>query len=132
MPSLSQGIAQPFETFVEPIARRGAGGLDVLLPLSAYCLRLWHDLSTYPCALSQTVETELVRDFGSVHGILNNVSKSIAITCHQKCHTGRSCLLAKTKRRASRNSSSFNIRCNSSRASTTRSRSLLSTTKMMP
>lgn len=45
---------------------------------------------------------------------------------------GKSCLLAKTKRRASRSSSSFNIRWSSSRASETRSRSLESTTKMMP
>lgn len=45
---------------------------------------------------------------------------------------GRSCLLAKTRRRASRSSSSLSIRCNSSRASETRSRSLESTTKMIP
>lgn len=45
---------------------------------------------------------------------------------------GRSCLLAKTRRRASRSSSSLSIRWSSSRASETRSRSLESTTKMMP
>ena len=45
---------------------------------------------------------------------------------------GRSCLFAKTRSTASRSSSSFSIRCNSSRASEIRSRSLLSTTKMIP
>jgi hypothetical protein len=45
---------------------------------------------------------------------------------------GRSCLLAKTSNKASLNSSSLSIRCNSSRASETRSRSLESTTKMIP
>ncbi len=42
------------------------------------------------------------------------------------------CLLANIKRTASRNSSSANIRWSSSRASPTRSRSLLSTTKIKP
>eukprot|EP01018_Ginkgo_biloba_P038737 Gb_38389 [translate_table: standard] len=45
---------------------------------------------------------------------------------------GRSCLLAKTSKTASRNSSSLSILCNSSLASTTRSLSLLSTTKIRP
>lgn len=45
---------------------------------------------------------------------------------------GKSCLLAKTNSKASRSSSSFNIRWSSSRASETRSRSLESTTKMIP
>ena len=45
---------------------------------------------------------------------------------------GRSCLLANTSKRASRSSSSFNIRWSSSRASEIRSRSLESTTKMIP
>ena len=45
---------------------------------------------------------------------------------------GRSCLLAKTRRSASRSSSSLSMRCSSSRASDTRSRSFESTTKMMP
>lgn len=45
---------------------------------------------------------------------------------------GKSCLLAKTSRRASRRSSSFNMRWSSSRASETRSRSLESTTKIIP
>ena len=42
------------------------------------------------------------------------------------------CLLAKTRRTASRSSSSASIRISSSRASFTRSRSLLSTTKISP
>merc|ERR1719400_515177 len=52
---------------------------------------------------------------------------------------GRSCLLANTRTTASRNSSSANMRCNSSLAelslpeeSSILSRSLLSTTKMIP
>lgn len=45
------------------------------------------------------------------------------------CHT---CLLAKTRRTASRSSSSASILISSSRASFTRSRSLLSTTKIRP
>lgn len=44
----------------------------------------------------------------------------------------RTCLLAKTRSTASRNSSSASIRMSSSRASFTRSRSLLSTTKIRP
>lgn len=43
MPGLSQRIAQPFETFVKSVARRGASGLDVLLPLSACCFRMSAD-----------------------------------------------------------------------------------------
>jgi enoyl-[acyl-carrier-protein] reductase (NADH) len=45
---------------------------------------------------------------------------------------GKSCLLAKTRRIASRSSSSLSIRWSSSRASPIRSRSLESTTKMIP
>ena len=45
---------------------------------------------------------------------------------------GRSCLLAKTSRTASRSSSSLSILLSSSHASVTRSRSLLSTTKIRP
>ena len=44
----------------------------------------------------------------------------------------RTCLFANTSRTASRSSSSFNIRCSSSRASAARSLSFESTTKMRP
>lgn len=47
-------------------------------------------------------------------------------------HPSPTCLLAKTRRTASRSSSSASIRISSSRASFTRSRSLLSTTKINP
>lgn len=50
--NLAQRTAEPLETLVETIARRGAGRLDV------------------PGALSQAVEAELVCDFRSVHGVL--------------------------------------------------------------
>lgn len=46
--------------------------------------------------------------------------------------SGSTCLLAKTRRTASRSSSSASILISSSRASFTRSRSLLSTTKIKP
>eukprot|EP00001_Collodictyon_triciliatum_P160353 28172_3 len=45
---------------------------------------------------------------------------------------GKSCLFAKTRRTASRSSSSFNMRASSSRASAARSLSLESTTKISP
>jgi len=48
---LAKGVAQPFETFVESITRSSAGRLDI------------------PGALSETVKTKLVGDFGSVHGV---------------------------------------------------------------
>jgi hypothetical protein len=90
---------------------------------------------TYPGTLSEAVEAKLVGDLGGVHGVLDCTCQSIWPSCNVARHgglTGKSCLLAKTRRRASRSSSSFSIRWSSSRASTTRSRSLLSTTKMIP
>jgi len=49
--SLAERVAQPFETFIETITGSSAGRLDV------------------PGALSETVKTKLVCDFGSVHGV---------------------------------------------------------------
>jgi len=49
--SLAERVAQPFETFVETVTGSSAGGLDI------------------PSALSETVETKLVGDLSSVHGI---------------------------------------------------------------
>ncbi|KIP10690.1 hypothetical protein PHLGIDRAFT_209497 [Phlebiopsis gigantea 11061_1 CR5-6] len=63
---------------------------------------------------------------------LRPCSPSLSVISAAFMALGRSCLLAKTSRRASRSSSSLSIRCSSSRASETRSRSFESTTKMMP
>ena len=51
MTSLAERVAQPFQTLVKTVSRSGAGGLDV------------------PGALSQAVQTKLVSDLGSVHGV---------------------------------------------------------------
>ena len=81
----------------------------------------------------EAVKTKLVSDLSGVHGVLVSHRQSFAHVCSLSLQlTGKSCLLAKTRRRASRSSSSFSMRWSSSRASTTRSRSLLSTTKMIP
>ena len=88
------------------------------MPTQARCLR--------ECRPSLSVISAAFIAF--CNHIRNKISR-LAGSIH---HTGKSCLLAKTRSKASLNSSSFNIRCNSSRASTTRSRSLLSTTKMIP
>ena len=90
-----------------------------------------HVIETYPCTLSQAVKTKLVGNLSGVHCVLNPSVLGFS-TVLTGTHTGKSCLLAKTNRRASLNSSSLSMRCNSSRASTTRSLSLLSTTKMIP
>ena len=66
---LAERVAQPFKSFVKTIARSSAGRLDVLYHPLASCAMQW-PLSTYPGSLSETVQTKLVGDFGSVHGIL--------------------------------------------------------------
>jgi len=123
---------EPFEAFVEAVTGGGTGRLDIL-GQSVRDLNQGMQWWTYPSTLSEAVETELVRDFGCIHGILWWMQLA---TAHSDVLnlllTGRSCLLAKTRSSAFLNSSSFSMRCNSSRASTIRSRSLLSTTKMMP
>merc|ERR1711939_1197652 len=57
---------------------------------------------------------------------------SFSVTSAAVIALGKSCLFAKTRRTASRISSSFSILLSSSFASSTRSRSLLSTTKIKP
>ena len=59
-------------------------------------------------------------------------SPSLSVISAAVMAFGKSCLLAKTRSTASRSSSSFSIRWSSSLASETRSRSLLSTTKISP
>jgi len=51
MTRLPEGGGEPLETLIKTVARGGAGGLDV------------------PGTLSQTVETKLVCDLSSIHGI---------------------------------------------------------------
>lgn len=126
--SLSQRLGEPFETFVQTVSGGSAGGLDILVML--VLLFLMDRRSTYPRTAGEALKTELLGDFGRAHGVL--AGQHQFKHGKQRVHTGKSCLLAKTSRRASRSSSSFNMRCNSSRASTIRSRSLLSTTKMIP
>jgi len=60
--SFAERVAQPFQTLIETVARGGAGRLDV------------------PGALSETVKTKLVGDFGSVHGI----GKILLVGKHQE------------------------------------------------
>jgi hypothetical protein len=51
MTSLAEGGSEPLKTLIQTITGRSAGGLNV------------------PSTLAQAVETELVCDFGSVHGV---------------------------------------------------------------
>lgn len=74
MASLAKRVAQPFETFVKTIARSSAGGLDVLMMCQPISHLLRIDCHSYPGPLSETVETKLVGNFGSVHGILQLIS----------------------------------------------------------
>ena len=75
------------------------------------------------------MQTKLVCDFSSVHSVWQILKH---VLTHHHRREKRTCLLAKTSNTASRSSSSASILINSSRASPTRSRSLLSTTKMRP
>ena len=52
-----QLIGQPIEALVEAVPTGGAGGLDV------------------PVAVAEGVQTQLVRDLGSVHGIRQILSR---------------------------------------------------------
>lgn len=90
------------------------------------------------------MQAQLVRYLCSVHGIGQVLENGIHRSICQETGTGSkktkigklidvsTCLLAKTSRTASRSSSSASILISSSRASFTRSRSLLSTTKIKP
>lgn len=69
MASLAERVAQPFETFVETVTGSSAGGLDILAWVSKRSQRKYAK-DPYPSALSETVETKLVGDLSSVHGIL--------------------------------------------------------------
>lgn len=73
---LSKRVAQPFKTLVQAISARGAGGLNVLQHVS-YEFEKKVSRSTYPSALSEAVETELVGNLSSVHGILHSVSVTL-------------------------------------------------------
>lgn len=108
--------AQPLETFIETIT---AGGTGSLLRCS------WISCSTF----GKNVKT---RTWMNHVRCLSPCNPSLSVISAAFMALGRSCLLAKTRRMASRSSSSFNIRCNSSRASEIRSRSFESTTKMIP
>lgn len=132
--------AEPLQSFVKTVTGGSTGGLDVLYSNSlahkikqgsisggqhtqALCLKL--------CSPSLSVISAAFMAF--CHG------KRLLVQFHLKMHTkksrkltGKSCLLAKTKSKASRSSSSFNILWSSSRASLTRSLSLESTTKIIP
>ena len=118
----AQRVAEPFQPLVQPVSRGGAGGLDVLNSIISQCT-------------SQTRPYKVHIEEGSIHTqarCLKLCNPNLSVISAAFMAFGKSCLLAKTNNNASRSSSSLSMRCSSSRASTTRSRSLLSTTKMMP
>ena len=55
VPSLSEGVAQPFQSFVKAIARCSTSRLDVLCNVLADTSRVVKSTKTYPGALSQRV-----------------------------------------------------------------------------
>lgn len=70
MASLAQRVAEPFETLVETISGGSAGRLDVLRGVSAcVSLEMSRIRETYPSALPQAVQSQLVGDLSSVHGV---------------------------------------------------------------
>lgn len=81
MTSLSESGGEPFETLVQTISGCGTSGLDVLLreAVLVITLGLLHPCKnrkkTHPGSLPQAVETELVSDLGSVHGVLWQVQR---------------------------------------------------------
>jgi hypothetical protein len=107
--SLAERVREPLETLVETVSGGGAGRLDVLEDDQRGIFDLGKN-KPYPSALSERVKTKLVSDLSSVHGILAISLVSVSNSAVRVMLTGRSCLLAKTRRRASRSSSSFSMR----------------------
>lgn len=78
--SLSESGGEPFETLVQTISGCGTSGLNVLLwesmlVIALGLLHLCWNRKTYPGSLPQAVETELVSDLGSVHGVLWQIQR---------------------------------------------------------
>lgn len=121
-------IRQPIKSFIKTISSSGTSCLDE------------------PVSVTQGVKVQLVCQLCSIHGIwkvlqLNQGENVVKASTYRKKERKRqltttlsllTCLLANTKRTASRSSSSANILNSSSRASAHRSLSLLSTTKIKP
>jgi hypothetical protein len=61
-------------------------------------------------ALAERVQTELVGDLGGVHGV-GKILTALDVVIGGGERGVLTCLLAKTRRRASRSSSSLNMRC---------------------
>ena len=55
VPSLSEGVAQPLQSFVETVARSSTSRLDVLCIVLADTFPVVKNSTTYPGALSQRV-----------------------------------------------------------------------------
>jgi len=127
-------LGEPVKTLEQTVTRGGASGLDVLQRVrhvsSAIILgkesKHTHLRCRRLCRPSLSVISATVMAFYQLS------VPSIILLLQLRALTGRSCLLAKTSSRASLSSSSLSMRWSSSRASGTRSRSLLSTTKIIP
>ena len=94
--------------------------------------RWWHTLlecTSYDCAMNGGLVYRWFQQ-RSLHWV--NPAKRWGENAVATRALWRTCLLAKIRRTASRSSSSANMRWSSSRASPTRSRSLLSMTKIKP
>lgn len=71
MAGLAKRVAQPLETLVQTVTRGRASRLDVLYTLLACRSIKQYFAFTYPSTLSEAVQTKLVGNLGSVHGVLS-------------------------------------------------------------
>ena len=65
----AERVAEPLQTLVETVTRGSTRGLDILLHRQCEASPAL-ERRTYPCTLSQAVQTKFVGDFSGVHGIL--------------------------------------------------------------
>lgn len=107
---------EPVKTLEETVTGGGASGLDVLFIMLEKALpivKFYRGIQSYPSALPQAVKAKLVCNLSDAHRVLlKQVSQIEPVKYFQAAVklTGRSCLLAKTRRRASRSSSSLSMR----------------------
>lgn len=78
--SFAKRVAEPLETLVKSITGGSASRLDVLIALLVSYANGWCLNPTYPCALSQAVQTKLIGNLGGVHCVLCIVSVSASGT----------------------------------------------------